>query len=941
MLLRLLFAFVFILLATGNISGELAGNTLKARSQDGSIFEYKIEGIENFDTYRVYQLSYPSAVKTQLPQNNTIHGRLYLPELQINDGKKLPAVISLPILNGDENLNSLVCITLAKRGVASFMFTLPYYGERGTAEFKELMENNPRIFVEGLEQAISDIRRSVDLLQSWSEIDPQKIGITGISLGGILSATAGGLDSRFQRVGILLGGGDILTIIHSAKETRHLSQLLKQLPDEERKNLEKRLQDLDPLTRAKGLRARADAGKVLMMNATEDEVIPKDCTLKLAEALGITDKIVWFKGLGHYTSMAELPRALQLLADFFSTDLPADTSKALTAGSTQKNPLQRVLDFTQELVSIFVTTPKNGQCHFLKLKVSITNNNTVIEGDGQLAIGKYGRYSLKLSGLPEVGTFATGYDEIPWLYNGKILFVGNKPQLDYTNSIAYVDQRYAQRFTAFCGAVLAVTTVPELAQKWIKAEVTKETEAYSYIRVTPAEQMKVNGEVTLKYNKNMDFPELLAFDVSGIKGAIYIYGFGTNGFEFPGAFKPPACEVCKEVPQVDLNKMFAAILSFAGESLFNSTGIGPKKYNKIVVENREENGNGLLCRLGDKRILFLKGTPQQMGFSHGKLLNEETRRVLNRVLYGIGAVDTVRSGKWFIDLMEEINRRTTPYIPKRFIEECNAIADGAKIDRRDVVLANLFPERFHCTGVALRGKATLDGRVLHARVLDYMRDIGLQNYSTIIVYMPDNRNAWVTLSYAGFAGTVTAMNEKGLAIGEMGGRGEGAWDGMPMSFLLREIMERASTVQEALDIIRSSPRPCEYYYVISDKSGELRALHCLADKITVLKPGEQHPLLPTVPEDTVFVSGEDRAKVLSQRIIQNYGKIDAYKLMEIIKRPVAMKSNLHNAIFAPQTLDMWFSDAGRTTPACDEPYAHINLGELIKFYKQAISSSNN
>ena len=63
----------------------------------------------------------------------------------------------------------------------------------------------------------------------------------------------------------------------------------------------------------------------------------------------------------------------------------------------------------------------------------------------------------------------------------------------------------------------------------------------------------------------------------------------------------------------------------------------------------------------------------------------------------------------------------------------------------------------------------------------------------------------MTLGYAGFVGTVTAMNEKGLAIGEMGGGGQGHWDGVPMSLLLRDVMERAASVEEALEILRRSP----------------------------------------------------------------------------------------------------------------------------------------
>ncbi len=264
------------------------------------------------------------------------------------------------------------------------------------------------------------------------------------------------------------------------------------------------------------------------------------------------------------------------------------------------------------------------------------------------------------------------------------------------------------------------------------------------------------------------------------------------------------------------------------------------------------------------------------------------------------------------------------------------MAQAAGVSVRDAKAANLFPERFHCSGVAVRGKATADGRILHARVLDYMRDIGLQDYACVTVFIPEKKNAWISAGYAGFLGTVTAMNERGLAIGEMGGRGEGQWDGVPMSFLLRDVMERASTVDEALEILRKSPRTCEYYYVLSDKTRAMAAVHCQPDQMTILGPGQQHQQLPLVPEDTVLISAGDRAKALSDRIQKDFGRIDASKLMEIIKRPVAMSSNLHDVIFGPETLEFWIADAGRKTAACDEPYAHFNLQQLLTFYRENV-----
>ncbi len=347
------------------------------------------------------------------------------------------------------------------------------------------------------------------------------------------------------------------------------------------------------------------------------------------------------------------------------------------------------------------------------------------------------------------------------------------------------------------------------------------------------------------------------------------------------------------------------------------------------------NGCGVLCRLAGKNLLFLEGDAEQMGRAHGELLGAQVRKLIERVVYFVGAADTVQSGRWFLEHMAEVERRTLPHIPPRFLVECDAMAEAAGVSRRDGRYGNLFPERFHCSGVAIRGKATKNGQVLHARVLDYMRDISLQTCAALMVFRPTGRNAWISHGYAGFIGTVTAMNEKGLAIGEMGGRGEGKWDGLPMSFLLRDVAERAASVAEALDLMRAAPRTCEYYYVLSDRSGEIVAIHAEPDRFDILRAGENHPQLPPALPDSVLVSGPDRAVHLSERIKQHYGRIDAAAMIEIIKRPVAMNSNLHNAVFAPQTLDLWIADAGKHTPACDEPYVHCNLRQLLDFFDDA------
>jgi hypothetical protein len=304
------------------------------------------------------------------------------------------------------------------------------------------------------------------------------------------------------------------------------------------------------------------------------------------------------------------------------------------------------------------------------------------------------------------------------------------------------------RAQGFAGAVMAILLVPDFAKKWVKADF--EDEQKTRIIIKSGESSRVAGFIRIGLLKNSKNPEYFEFDLAGVKGRIDIYGWQRNSFIPATSFDPPEATNKNEVCQSDLNKMVAAAMNFIGEIVDEKSSREIKKEQTLEVVEKDPDGHGVLCNLGKKNILILDGTPQQMGAAQGNLMDDSTKKVVERVLYGVGAADTFRSGKWFIDVMDEVYSKTSPHIPPRFIEECKALAKSAKIPERDVLYANLFPERFHCSGVAVKGKATVGGKVLHARVLDYMRDIGLQNYAAVVVFMPEGKNAWMTLGYSGF-----------------------------------------------------------------------------------------------------------------------------------------------------------------------------------------------
>jgi outer membrane lipoprotein-sorting protein len=356
--------------------------------------------------------------------------------------------------------------------------------------------------------------------------------------------------------------------------------------------------------------------------------------------------------------------------------------------------------------------------------------------------------------------------------------------------------------------------------------------------------------------------------------------------------------------------------------------LGPATGERRVVATE---GDGRLEDIDGTRVLFLKGSPEEMGRQHGVLLRPQIHDVCERILYGIGVGSSIPKGRWFFGEIEDAQARLEPFTDPRHLAEMDAVAKAAGVHVQEARLANFFPELFHCSGFAIFGHATKDGRMYHGRVLDYLRGVGLEQNAVVIVHQPNYGHAWVNLGYAGFVGSVTAMNERGISIGEMGGGGgEGKWDGKPMSELMREVMERASSLDEAVAILKAGPRTCQYYYVIADGNRMAAVgISATSDTFEVVHPGESHPRLPHAIPDTVLLSAGDRYETLTARVRAGYGKFDPDSAMRLMARPVCMTSNIQSVLFAPDTLDFWVANADAKNVASHTRFTHYNLKALL------------
>ena len=272
------------------------------------------------------------------------------------------------------------------------------------------------------------------------------------------------------------------------------------------------------------------------------------------------------------------------------------------------------------------------------------------------------------------------------------------------------------------------------------------------------------------------------------------------------------------------------------------------------------------------------------------------------------------------------------YVPERFTEELRGVADGCGLDVQDVTAANFIPEMFHCSGFALSGSATKDGTLYHGRILDYGCDWGLQEHAVLTVAEPDGKVPFVNVTYAGFIGSVTGMNSRQVSIGEMGGRGLGHWEGVPMSFLVRMALEEAGDLEAAIAVFRDHPRTCEYYYVIADgKTGQAVGMEASLGRLRRRADG-RGPSPPAARRRAMPCScrSATATRSSSRRVKAGHGTFDAESARRLMDRPVAMKSNLHSVLFETRSTRLWVANASNDgAPAVTQPYHAYQLTELL------------
>ncbi len=199
---------------------------------------------------------------------------------------------------------------LRGKGLHTFLVHLPGYGAR-TSE----RSGGIRKMLPALRQAIADVRRSRDAVSVLPLIEPGRIGVLGISLGGFVTSTVCGLDRGFDHNFVLLAGGNLADVLlHGAKDAARLradAQKAGVTPDQ--------IRELTRVIEPMRLACRVDAARTWLFSGSFDEVVPPRCSVAFAKAAGLIDGHHQQLPAGHYTAAAFIPVILDKVAQVMLT----------------------------------------------------------------------------------------------------------------------------------------------------------------------------------------------------------------------------------------------------------------------------------------------------------------------------------------------------------------------------------------------------------------------------------------------------------------------------------------------------------------------------------------------------------------------------------------------------------------------------------------------
>ncbi len=216
--------------------------------------------------------------------------------------------------------------------------------------------------------------------------------------------------------------------------------------------------------------------------------------------------------------------------------------------------------------------------------------------------------------------------------------------------------------------------------------------------------------------------------------------------------------------------------------------------------------------------LYVTGSPLERGLSAGNLTRELIQTQEDAF---VGKIKEFIPSQGYLKLISKIvawyNRKLHLHVPEEYKQEIYALSRYAPDTYNDVAMPYvrmLYAHGAHdighalqdlmlvgCTSFAAWGDKTADGKLLIGRNFDFYAGDDFAKQKVVTFMKPDSGYPFMSYGWAGMIGVVSGMNLQGLTVTINAGKSKIPLQAKtPISIVAREILQYASTIEEAIAI---------------------------------------------------------------------------------------------------------------------------------------------
>lgn len=240
-----------------------------------------------------------------------------------------------------------------------------------------------------------------------------------------------------------------------------------------------------------------------------------------------------------------------------------------------------------------------------------------------------------------------------------------------------------------------------------------------------------------------------------------------------------------------------------------------------------------------------------------------------------------------------------------------------------------------CTSFGAWDAKTEDGSMLIGRNFDFWVGDKFAEQKIVAFYAPDKGHKFAFITWGGFTGVVSGMNDAGLTVTINAAKSDIPYNAAtPVSLVAREVLQYASNIKEAIAVAEKRKMfVSESFLIGSAKDGKSVIIEKTPDKLAVYDPNADNIQCTNHYQSNDFSQQElnkeqkDRSasvyryKRLQELLSKNY-PLTPEKVASILRdRKGAANSNIgngnekavnqliahHSVIFQPDSLRMWVS----------------------------------